>query len=80
MRHRTLCFGGRHEASHRIQRQRQVAHRRVLGFQRKRIVLPELGYSNGWCDHATFRVAGIGYSTDFRALVMEPAYDEGRNR
>lgn len=47
------------------------------GFQRKRIVLLELGYSNGWCDHAAFRVAGLGYSTDFRNLVMDPAFDEG---
>lgn len=47
------------------------------GFQRKRIELMELGYSDGWCDHAAFRVAGIGYSTDFRTLAMEPAWDEG---
>lgn len=47
------------------------------GFQRKRIVLMELGYSDGWCDHAAFRVAGLGYSTDFRTLAMEPAWDEG---
>lgn len=47
------------------------------GFQRKRIELMELGYSNGWCDHAAFRVAGLGYLTDFRNLAMEPAFDEG---
>lgn len=47
------------------------------GFQRKRIELMELGYSDGWCDHAAFRVAGLGYSTDFRNLAMEPAFDEG---
>lgn len=43
----------------------------------KRIKLMELGYSDGWCDHAAFRVAGLGYSTDFRNLVMEPAFDGG---
>lgn len=47
------------------------------GFQRKLIVLLELGYHDGWCDHATFRVAGLGYSTDFRNLAMESAFDEG---
>lgn len=46
------------------------------GFQRKRIKLLELGYHNGWCDHASFSVRGVGYSTDFRNLVMDPAYDE----
>lgn len=47
------------------------------GFQRKRIVLLELGYHDGWCDHATFRVCGLGYSTDFHNLAMEPVWDEG---
>lgn len=47
------------------------------GFQRKQIVLLELGYSNGWCDHAAFRVRGLGYSTDFKALVMDPVWNEG---
>lgn len=47
------------------------------GFQRMRIVLLELGYSDGWCDHAAFQVAGLGYSTDFRTLAMEPVWDEG---
>lgn len=46
------------------------------GFQRNRIELMELGYSDGWCDHAAFRVAGLGYSANFRNLAMEPAFDE----
>lgn len=46
------------------------------GFYRRAIVLLETGYHDGWCDHAAFRVCGIGYSTDFRNLVMDPAYDE----
>lgn len=47
------------------------------GFQRERIELLETGYRDGWCDHAAFRVAGLGYSTDFRNLAMEPVWDEG---
>lgn len=47
------------------------------GFQRKQIVLLECGYLSGWCDHAAFRVCGIGYSTDFRILAMDPIWDEG---
>lgn len=46
------------------------------GFQRERIALLETGYRDGWCDHAAFRVAGLGYSTDFRNLAMDPAFDE----
>lgn len=45
------------------------------GFYFKCIVLMETGYTDGWCTHASFQVNGVGYSTDFKTLVMEPAFD-----
>lgn len=45
------------------------------GFYRRAVDLLELGYKDGWCDHAAFRVNGVGYVTDFKTLAMEPAYD-----
>lgn len=45
------------------------------GFYRRAVVLMELGYKDGWCDRAAFQVCGVGYSTDFRTLAMDPAYD-----
>ena len=47
------------------------------GFYLPAVELMELGYKDGWCDHAAFRVKGVGYSTDFRTLAMDPAWDEG---
>lgn len=47
------------------------------GFYPRAIELMELGYKDGWCNHAAFRVKGVGYSTDFRTLAMDPAWDEG---
>lgn len=45
------------------------------GFYCRRIELMELGYEDGWCTRAAFRVNGVGYETDFRSLAMEPAWD-----
>ena len=47
------------------------------GFYPNAIELLELGYHDGWCDHASFRVHGAGYSTDFRTIERDPAWDEG---
>ena len=46
------------------------------GFYPNAIELLELGYHDGWCDHASFRVHGVGYSTDFKTIVTDPAFDE----
>lgn len=45
------------------------------GFYCPAVELLELGFKDGWCDHAAFRVNGVGYSTDFRSLSMDPALD-----
>ena len=46
------------------------------GFYASAIELLELGYRDGWCDHASFRVRGVGYSTDFRTIERDPSWDE----
>ena len=45
------------------------------GFYFKRVELLEADYVEGWCVAARFRVNGVGYSTDFRSLAMDPALD-----
>lgn len=44
------------------------------GFQKKRIKLLEMGYHDGWCDHVVFEVAGVGYATNFRTIVMDAEF------
>lgn len=62
----------RHETEASVRR--RVAE--CWGFWCPAVTLMELGYEGGWCTHAAFRVAGVGYVTDFRTLAMEAAFDE----